>query len=245
MRAFIPALDTATIPWTPTPLAGVFGKALNFDPETEARTGMARFEEGAFVPGRAHYHDVDEEILVIEGGAMTFDHRTWLPRGGYIYHAPRTVHGFHSGFDGEVVMLSRHNGGGALVLNYIEGEPLGQDWYQAFGPPPPRPPAYIADFTDLGSVTEADGSTVTVVSRHPETGEGSLFLRLPPDWTGPRQAADPTRYREMFVLEGEAACADGSVLKTGYYAFIPPGYAHAFEASGPGALIYVAFGPDG
>jgi quercetin dioxygenase-like cupin family protein len=245
MRAWIPALDTTATPWTPTPLPGVFGKMLNSDPETQARTGMAKFEKGAFVPGRAHYHHVDEEILVVHGGAMTFDHRTWLPPRGYIYHPPRTVHGFNSGFDGEVIMLSRHNGGGPLELNYIEGEPLQQDWYQAFGPPPPRPPAYIADFTGLESVAEGDGSTVTVLSRHPETGEGSLFLRLPPGWTGSGPAVELTRYREMFVLEGDARCADGNVLKADYYAFIPPGHAHGFQASETGALIYVAFGPDG
>jgi quercetin dioxygenase-like cupin family protein len=242
MRAWIPALDTNAIPWTPTPLPGVFGKGLNSDPDTQARTGMAKFEKGAFVPGRAHYHDVDEEILVTQG-AMTFDHRTWLPAKGYIYHPPRTVHGFNSGFDGEVIMLSRHNGGGPLVLNYVEGEPLAQDWYQAFGPPPPRAPAYIPDFTGLKAHPEGDGSIVTVLSRHPETGEGSLFLRLPADWDGAGPAVELTGYREMFVLEGEVVCADGGVLKTGYYAFIPPGHAHGFAGSGPGALIYVAFGP--
>jgi quercetin dioxygenase-like cupin family protein len=242
MRAWIPALDTNAIPWTPTPLPGVFGKALNSDPETQARTGMAKFETGAFVPGRAHYHHVDEEILVTQG-AMTFDHRTWLPSKGYIYHPPHTVHGFNSGFDGEVIILSRHNGGGTLELNYVEGEPLAQDWYQAFGPPPPRPPAYIPDFTTLCAHSEGDGSVVTVLSRHPETGEGSLFLQIPPEWQGSGPAVELTRYREMLVLDGEVVCADGSVLKTGYYAFIPPGHAHGFAASQAGALIYVAFGP--
>ncbi len=167
-----------------------------------------------------------------------------LPPRGCIYHPPRTVHGFHSGFYGEVIMLSRHNGGGSLELNYIEGEPLQQDCYQAFGPPPPRPPAYIADFTGLKSVAEGDGSTVTVLSRHPETGEGSLFLRLPPGWTGSGPAVALTGYREMFVLEGDALGTDGSVLKADYYAFIPPGHAHGFQASEAGALIYVAFGPE-
>jgi quercetin dioxygenase-like cupin family protein len=243
MRAWIPALDTATVPWTPTPLPGVFGKWLNSDPTTQARTGMAKFERGAFVPGRAHYHHVDEEILVIQG-AMTFDHRTWLPPRGYIYHPPRTVHGFNSGFDGEVIILSRHNGGGTLELNYIEGEPLHPDWYQAFGAPPPRAPAYIADFTHLAAHPEGDGSVVTVLSRHPETGEGSLFLRLPPNWKGSGPAVELTRYREMFVIEGDVVCADGSVLTTDYYAFIPPGQAHGFDASEAGALIFVAFGPD-
>jgi quercetin dioxygenase-like cupin family protein len=244
MRAWIAALDTTATPWTPTPLPGVFGKMLNSDPETQARTGMAKFERGAFVPGRAHYHHVDEEILVVHGGAMTFDHRTWLPSRGYIYHPPRTVHGFNSGFDGEVIMLSRHNGGGPLELNYIEGEPLQKDWYQAFGPPPPRPPAYISDFTGLAAEPQGDGSTVTVLSRHPETGEGSLFLRLPPDWKGSGPAVALTGYREMFVLKGDVLCADGSLLKADYYAFIPPGHTHGFEASEAGALIYVAFGPD-
>jgi hypothetical protein len=86
---------------------------------------------------------------------------------------------------------------------------------------------------------------ITIVSRHPGTGEGSLFLRLPPNWDGAGPAVELTGYREMFVLEGEADCADGGVLKTDYYAFIPPGHAHGFKGSGPGALIYVAFGPGG
>jgi quercetin dioxygenase-like cupin family protein len=242
MRAHIPALDTATLPWVETPLAGVFGKSLNSDPETLAQTGMAKFEKGSFVPGRAHYHHVDEEILVTHG-ALTFDHRTWLPPRGYIYHPPGTVHGFNSGFDGEVVILSRHNGGGSLVLNYVEGEPLRNEWYQAFGEAPPRAPAYIPDFSGLDPVTQDDGAARTLLSRHPQTGEGSLFLQLPPGWTGDAQAADIAGYREMFVLEGDVRCADGSYLREGFYAFIPPGAPHGFQASEAGALIFVAFGP--
>jgi len=241
MRAFIPALDTASIPWTETPLPGVFGKWLNSDPDTQARTGMAKFEDGAFVPGRAHYHHVDEEILVTQG-AMTFDHRTWLPPKGYIYHAPRTVHGFKSGFDGEVIMLSRHNGGGPLELNYIEGEPLKDDWYQIDGEPAPRAPAYIPDFAALTPVVEPDGAVRTLLSRHPYTGEGSLFLRLPPGWTSAQPAAELTGYREMFVLEGDVSSADGDRLERDYYAFIPPGLSHGFQSSDAGALIFVAFG---
>ncbi len=243
MRAWIPALDTATIPWIQTPLAGVFGKGLNSDPVTQARTGMAKFEDGAFVPGRAHYHHVDEEILVVQG-SMTFDHRTWLPPKGYIYHPPLTVHGFKSGLSGEVIMLSRHNGGGLLELNYVEGELVQNDWYQISGDPPPRAPAYIPDFAGLEGVREADGVVVTVLSQHPKTGEGSLFLQLPPGWTsadGPTQQAG---YREMFVLEGDATSADGAVLKSDYYAFIPPGTLHGFKSSEAGALIFMAFGPE-
>jgi quercetin dioxygenase-like cupin family protein len=242
MRAFIPALDTASLPWMETPLPGVFGKALNSDPETQARTGMAKFEEGAFVPSRAHYHDVDEEILVIHG-AMTFDHRTWLPPKGYIYHAPRTVHGFDSGFDGEVIMLSRNNGGGALVLNYLEGKPEKDDWYQVSGAAPPRPPAYIPDFNGLEPVIDDDGAVRTLLSRHPDTGEGSQFIQLPPGWTGSGPARELTGYREMFVLEGDVSTSDSHRLEPGYYAFIPPGVPHAFQTSHAGALIFVAFGP--
>jgi quercetin dioxygenase-like cupin family protein len=242
MRAWIPAIDTASIPWSETPLPGVFGKALNHDPDTQARTGMAKFELGAFVPGRAHYHLVDEEILVTRG-AMTFDHRTWLPPRGYIYHAPLTVHGFNSGFDGEVIMLSRHNGGGPLELNYVEGQPLKDDWYQVTGGPPPRAPAYIPDFKGLAPVMDEDGASRTVVSKHPETGEGSLFLQLPPGWTSAQAATELTGYREMFVLEGDVQCSDGSRLLSEYYAFIPPGKPHGFEASEAGAVIFIAFGP--
>jgi quercetin dioxygenase-like cupin family protein len=200
-----------------TPLPGVFGKALNSDPDTQARTGMAKFEKGSFVPGRPHYHVTDEEIVVTQGGAMTFDHRTWL--------------------------LSRHNGGGALELNYIEGEPLKDDWYQVDGKPAPRPPAYIVDPGALPAEHEADGVSRTILSRHPETGEGSLFMRLPSGWTGVQSAAAVSGYREMFVLEGDVLCVDGSRLKRYYYAFIPPGQEHSFVASEAGALIYVAFGP--
>jgi quercetin dioxygenase-like cupin family protein len=242
MRAWIPALDTATVPWMATPLAGVYGKALNSDPETGARTGMAKFEDGAFVPGRAHYHHVDEEILVTRG-EMTFDHRTWLPAKGYIYHPPLTVHGFKSGLKGEVVMLSRHNGGGVLELNYVEGEPLQPDWYQVQGDPPPRAPAYIPDVAGLTSAPQSDGAVITVLSQHPKTGEGSLFMRLPPGWKSAEGPTEQTGYREMFVLEGDATCADGSLLKSDYYAFIPPGTPHGFQSSEAGALIFMSFGP--
>jgi quercetin dioxygenase-like cupin family protein len=242
MRDWIPALDTASVPWIATPLPGVFGKALNRDPDTQARTGMAKFEKGSFVPSRPHFHVTDEEIVVTQG-ALTFDHRTWLPPRGYIYHAPQTVHGFKSGFDGEVIILSRHNGGGELELNYIEGEPLQDDWYQVDGQPAPRPPAYIADAEKLPADRGVDGVSRTLLSLNPETGEGSLYLRLPAGWTGAQTAAAVAGYREMFVLEGDVLCADGSQLKADYYAFIPPGQDHSFVASEAGALIYVAFGP--
>ena len=241
MRAWIPSLDTSTIPWEATPLTGVFGKTLNSDPDTQARTGMVVFKDGASVPGRPHYHDTDEEILVTKG-LVTFDHRTWLPSRGYIYNAPRTVHGFKSGTQGETVMLARHNGIGPLVLNFIEGEPAQDDWYQVSGEPPRREPAYITDFTEMPSVSAEDGSETTVLSLHPDTKQGSIFIRLPPGWRGAAPAIESRGYREIFVVEGDVQTTDGHALREAFYAFIPPGVAHGFTASDQGALIFVSVG---
>jgi hypothetical protein len=242
MRAYIPALDTIAMPWEPGMLPGSFRKTLNSDPETGAATGFAQFKEGATVsPGKPHFHHIDEEILVT-AGALTFDHRTWLPANGYCYHPPGTVHGFHSGFRGDAAFYSRNNGGGPFKLNYIDGEPEKREWYQAFGPEPKRPPAYIADYSTLGETIREDGSYRTLVSLNPDTGEGSMFLRLPSKWTNSNSAGTKGFYREMFVLQGDAMATDGNRFGVGFYAFIPPDIAHGFVSSEAGALIFVSFG---
>jgi quercetin dioxygenase-like cupin family protein len=244
MRAYIPALDTGAMPWNPGTLPGTFAKLLNKDPETGSSTAMVLFaKDAALPPGKPHYHYVDEEILVT-GGALTFDHRIWLPANGYCYHPVGTVHGFHSGFDGEVTIFSRSNGGDTTkdFMNYIEGEPVKTEWYPALGDGPKRVPQYIADHRALGETMGKDGAFRTVLSRNPETGEGSMFLRLPAGWTSAAPASPFGFYREMLVMDGAVTATDGNRLGTGFYAFIPPDIPYGFQASESGALIFVSFG---
>ena len=49
-------------------------------------------------------------------------------------------------------------------------------------------------------------------------------------------------YNESFVLDGEMHLADGTLRKTGSYAFIPPGIAQPAAKSPQGALLYVNIG---
>jgi hypothetical protein len=87
-----------------------------------------------------------------------------------------------------------------------------------------------------------DGVFRTVLSRNPETGEGSMFLRLPAGWTSAQPAGPFGFYREMLVMDGALLATDGNRLGAGFYAFIPPDIAYGFQASETGALIFLSFG---
>ena len=81
-------VDVESLPWRPTPCAGVSWKKLRFDPTTSESAVLLKFEPGATYD--AHRHPLGEQYLVLEGsledggksyGAMT-----------YVHHAPGSAH---------------------------------------------------------------------------------------------------------------------------------------------------------
>jgi hypothetical protein len=248
MRPHIPFLDTNAMPWQQLPAPGILSKRLSTDPDTGARTALQRVVPamGYKAPSTAHWHHTDEEILVVKG-LMSFDSKVWLRPKAYCFHPAGTVHGFKSAVPEESWFLSRV--GRDLDFNYVP-EPRQLTYYTAPGEPSaPRIAGAIADPAKVRWETlrnragKAIGQRL-LLSRDPETGEGSMFLRCRKGW---RSASRPYRhsvYEEVFVLEGKIESSDGIVLAQGCYAFRPPGTKQAPFHCDDGALLYVNFGGD-
>lgn len=244
VRPRIIGLDVDAMEWTPLGPPGLFSKLLSRDLETGARTALQRMDPGLgyVAPSVAHYHMTYEEILGIEG-YFSFDQRTWVVPRSYVFHPPRTVHGFNSVVPQESLFLSRV--GQDLAFNFVE-EPEHDDLYVVDGEAPPRPPAAYGDpIASLGwAETELLGqpTSTCLLSRDPSIGEGSALARLPKGWTS--EARQREDYLEIFVLDGGLS-ADGEPAIAGRtYFFIPPGEpVPAFHAV-KDVEIYVNFGRD-
>lgn len=235
--------STFDMDWTPIGAApGLFTKMLRVRPGG-GRTALQRLDlrEGYQTPERAHFHNVYEEILCVKG-EMTFDHKTWLKPFGYVYHPPRTVHGFESGVKEEAWFLSRV--GATLDFNYID-EPLKKNAYAVGKSPKTRP--YACTAAPLDEAGERSGPAVAVtevvLSRDTTSGEGSSLVRLGPGATY-LVTRDPGMDLEVFVLEGSAD-AGGATWTTGCFVYAPD-----WETSGApvvagadGADLYLTYVP--
>ena len=97
-----PALvDSSTLPWIPSPLAGVERRMLERDGEEVARvTSIVRYApESSFAP---HIHSGGEEFIVLEG---TFsDEAGDFPTGTYVRNPVGSRHAPHSA-DGTVIFV--------------------------------------------------------------------------------------------------------------------------------------------
>jgi anti-sigma factor ChrR (cupin superfamily) len=87
------AVDTSSLPWRPTPFAGVEWKKLRHDPATGQSAVLLRFAPGASYG--SHRHPAGEQYFVLEGsvddGSNTLGSNTWGP-GSYVHHPPGSVH---------------------------------------------------------------------------------------------------------------------------------------------------------
>lgn len=247
MRPYIPMLDTNELPWKPGVVPGIYRKELSFDPETKATTHISRIDpaNAPQLPPRPHYHQVSEEILVLKG-ALSFADDQWLEPYSYCYHPPETVHGFKRRERNEprtdTWFLSRL--GGPFILNYPN---VVEKWecYSVSGTEPERPPVYLAKAADPLMSDEEGGGLLEkrrILSRHPDTGEGSMFLRLLPGWRNRLPVRAKGFYREFYVLEGSLEMSTGRLMGPDHYAFIPPGIEQTPAASANGALVYINFG---
>jgi hypothetical protein len=238
------ALDVDAMPWEPLGPAGLYSKLLSRDPDTGARTALQRLcpQEEYQSPQVAHFHNTYEEILGVRG-RFSFDSRRWITPGSYVFHPPRTVHGFKSAVPTESWFLSRV--GRPLDVNLVH-EPSADDIYLVDGDAAPlsRPPAAYANPMDVLPWVRRPflGSPVEwcALSADSETGEGSALARLPAGWASEPRVAD--HYLELFVLEGGVGVDGGPDADGHHYFFYPQGEMIGRLGSARGALAYVNFG---
>lgn len=97
-------LDTAAMPWQPSPRAGVWRKPLaRAEAERGHATSIVRYDAGARF--HAHPHPAGEEILVLDG---TFSDETGdFPAGTYLRNPPGFTHAPFS-HDGCVLLVKLH-----------------------------------------------------------------------------------------------------------------------------------------
>ena len=220
IRPHIPFLDSNAMPWTQL-APGLYSKMLSRDGESGARTALNRLVPAPDtpVPSKAHFHHTNEELLIVSG-CMSFDSETWLTPGSYVFHPSQTVHGFKSAVREETQFLSRV--GRNLDFNWVD-HPLQRKPYYVSASPPARTVTYIPEPQMLTWQPEpkAQGKVErAVLSRDPQTGEGSMFLRFAPGALT-NAAANLRSFQEMFILDGDLVTGDGRVFRQGCYAFWP------------------------
>lgn len=242
MRPRIVDLRVDEIEWAPLGPPGLYSRLLSRDEETGARTALQRLapQDGYSPPQVAHYHHTYEELLGVSG-CFSFDSRNWVRPGSYLFHPPRTVHGFASAIREESTFLSRV--GRDLDFNFVE-QPEHDDLYVVEGAPPPRAPVAIGPEQSLEGFGEGDflgaPAQVRPLSVDPQIGEGSAFVKLPKGWKS--EATKLDYYLEIFVMEGGLGVDGGDASPRRSYFFYPPGEPiNAFEA-GSDTLAYVNFG---
>ena len=234
-------LRTTAMEWTPvTGAPGLFTKLLR-QRSGGGRTALQRIDlnEGYTPPTRAHFHNVYEEIMCVKG-SMSFDSVRWLEPVDYIYHPPRTVHGFMSALKHEAWFLSRV--GGTLDFNYID-EPLAEEAYAVGRFPAARPLVYAP--RPLESGQEYDQETKAVpLSIDSDSGTGSWVVSLAADASYAIDAPDDTDV-EFFVISGEVTFG-GTQLEEGTFAFLPGRFSEGelLVAGAAGAVIYVTRLPE-
>ena len=238
-------LDTNAMPWQDTETPGLYTKMLSFDPENGARTAFQCIDpaRGYKPPETAHYHHMDEELLVIKG-TFTFYGKTWLGPKAYCFHPAETVHGFRSRLNDEAWFISRCS----KELDFcLHPEAKGNTPYSLTGAHDPRGVTVLAEPEAAGwvDVKNAAGKVTLqrrLLSKHPHTGEGSMLVSFLPGWESPNGDHFHTVYEELFVLEGAMQTDDGNTYGAGTYLFKPPLTVQARPTSPKGALAYVNFG---
>jgi hypothetical protein len=134
-----------------------------------------------------------------------------------------------------------------LEFGFVE-QPKQFQPYSLTGVSADRPINVLADpLHEPGWVDETNDKGEVVLRRfnlgkNPKTGEGSELIEFTPAWTARHGVHFHTVYRELFVIRGEFATADGTVFKAGCYSFAPPNTVLQPIVSSKSALVYVNFG---
>jgi hypothetical protein len=248
MRQCVEILDVDAMRWEPLGPAGLYTKLLSRDPDTGARTALQRMDpgEGYAPPTVAHYHHTYEELLGVFG-LFSFDARNWVRPKSYLFHPPKTVHGFKSTVPEESWFLSRV--GRDLDFNFVP-EPQSDDLYPIDGEAPNRKAEALVDpFSDRGVEVFEWGKGDMPIERcllsvDPDTGEGTALFRIPPGWAAEIAPAVSCDYLEWFVLEGDVT-VDGQSMEKHFYTFRPAGSFPKSMSSYKGAILYINFGSPG
>lgn len=246
MRPTTIALDVENMAWAPLGPAGLYSKLLSRDPDTGARTALQRLspEDGYQPPKTAHFHTTYEEILGVRGW-FSFDRRTWVRPCSYVFHPPRTVHGFHSAVPRDSWFLSRV--GHALDVNLVE-EPIEDDLYVISGATPARAPCAMGEPIAEKGFVERRFAVASLpvdyceLSVDPVSGEGSALVRLPAGCLIRSEGLDD--YLEIFTLEQSLLPEGDAAPETPHmtYYFYPPGEPIGPLAATGDVLAYVNFG---
>lgn len=242
MRPRIVDLRVDEIAWKPLGPAGLYSRLLSRDEETGARTALQRIVPGdGYVPPQtAHYHHTYEEIIGITG-CFSFDSRRWVKPCTYVFHPPRTVHGFASAVREESMFLSRV--GRDLDFNFVE-EPEHDDLYTVEGPEPLRSAQALDDHEALADMVPASflGGDVLahVLSVDPESGEGSALVRIGRGWSSRDRSSE--HYVEIFVMTGAMQVGDAPAREGRAYFFYPPGEDIDGLTTADDVIAYVNFG---
>ena len=226
--------------------SGVYCKMLNHNQESGERTALFKFvpSEGANPPNVCHYHSVYEEILVLEG-RMTFDHRTWLGKNGYVFHPPFAVHGFNSDVPEETIFIGRSPAD--LDFNYPDAPETTETFY-INGEIPERQVCYLNPEHERSwaPISGHDGQSIgrrLILSEDRETGEGSSLIRFK---RGSHISARKNGYdvtNEGYILTGRIVAEDGTIWKEGDYWHRQPGKAVPALKAVQSTLIYSSVGP--
>lgn len=87
------------------------------------------------------------------------------------------------------------------------------------------------------------GAQRKILSRDPETGSDTAFVRLPPDWHGPTGAHYHSDYEEALVLSGDVDLNGNDLLVGGSYLYRPGGIVHGWVDHSPsGSEIIIKMG---
>jgi hypothetical protein len=239
MRAQVDFLDTNQMEWA-SHRPGTFNKLLSRNPETTARTALIRSSPAAGhqAQPKPHAHTGTEEIF-ISSGMLSFDSRSWLHPGAYVYHPADYVHGFASNVPQETIFVSRISTD--LTFRYFD-EPEDDHPYFVGQTAASRPLAIVASpwATPWARLDGADGDVRQFdYSRDPQNRELSALRRYAPGARDPDAGTVPAGYvEEIFVQEGEVEDQHGRLFTPGCFASLLEGSASPrFHARTP-ALVY-------
>ena len=174
------AVDSAGLPWVPSPLPGVERRMLERDGEEVARvTSIVRYAPGSHFS--AHTHTGGEEYFVLRG---TFsDDYGDSPAGTYVRNPVGSRHTPHS------------DGGCDILVKLWWMHPEDQDFVRI-------------DTTDEGLWQSADAPGVEIMKLHGFGDESDALYRLAPGAALP--ARELPGGEEVFVLEGSCRDENGT-----------------------------------
>ena len=226
MRKHIPYLKTSSMPWT-SPRPGTSAKLLSVNEDKPAATVLLCFDpEGGYEDQPSpHYHEGLEELLILDG-KLSFDSKTWLHRGGYVYHPPFYVHGFASRVATRTTLLARSEG--PIETKFISKDSA-EDTY----------PYQLSDTVSAGALNivpspwafrfepvEAEAGDILqyTYSMQEDTGAITQLREFAPHVKERAPGMVPNGMaEEIFVLSGELTDETGQVFRDGDFACFPAG----------------------